>query len=134
MNFVAKAFVRKYPSGRARGTKQPVTMILMLVEGDVPSLVDEAVHELQVRDIGEVLQVSVCGVEPTEQFRGYRADQILTELLQVNATEPLPHFQRDRIWIMNMALLLYQVCIHHGPQQKKIIVLLMEKYMLAAPI
>lgn len=76
--FFGKAFARKH--AKARGTTgRPVTMILVLVDGDVPSLTDEAMHGLQICDTGGSIQISITGMQPTgERFDGLRADQVLT--------------------------------------------------------
>lgn len=77
--FAGKAFVRKFPVESA-GTGKPTTMLLVLVEGDLPSVTDEAMHGLRIEDANGFLTLSVAEAQPTEEFVGLRADQVLTSM------------------------------------------------------
>lgn len=67
-----RAFVREY-------TDQ--TLVMLMVFGKLPSLLDEGIHVLKVLDDGDdVLTLSVEHVQPTDgRYEGYRVEQLLTE-------------------------------------------------------
>ncbi len=77
--FAGKAFVRKFPAGKAQ-TGRPTTMVLLLVDGDVDQLTDEALHGVHIVGHGHYLEMTIETVQKTEKFRGHRADKIITTM------------------------------------------------------
>ena len=85
---LGKAFVRKFPRGdRTNRTDKPVTMVLLLVDGDVTSLTAEAMHALHIIDDDGLLTINVlkaqqgcCDRHPEGPPKGLTTDQILTHM------------------------------------------------------
>jgi len=67
----ARVFARKQSNGEQ-------TMILMVVaDGCLDSLTDEALHDCTVLEVDGTLTISVDAAEVTGDFYGLRADQVL---------------------------------------------------------
>ena len=69
-----KAFVRKWPN--IGPSKKGVTMVIMLIDGDVDTLTDEALHRVTYLDH----QWSLSQPQPTDAFKGMDASGIVREL------------------------------------------------------
>lgn len=75
-----KAFVRKYLDPPRTAGKQPLTMVLLLLVGDAPSLTDEALHALTIVDSDGALTLVIHEVEETDRFKGENAAGILVRM------------------------------------------------------
>lgn len=77
----AKAFVRKFPANSGK-TGRPITIVLMLIDGDAGYLQDESIHAVGLSQIGEgmcALNIAAA-VSTGDKFDGLRADQVICEL------------------------------------------------------
>lgn len=81
---VAKAFVRKWPDAPNPHGGKGITMVLMLVSGDVKALADESVHAVRMSDAvdseGGMCLLSIEGRRPAPEFIGCDASGIIRQL------------------------------------------------------
>ena len=69
MIYPARMFVRKQ--------REDQVMILMVIAGNIGNLVDEALHDVTVLDMGDTLTLSIEATEKISDFNNLKADQIL---------------------------------------------------------
>jgi len=74
-----KAFVRKRPTNLQTG--RPVTIVLLVVDGDVSMLADEMLHTLRIVETEcELICVVGENMGPIPEYERLTADEIITRM------------------------------------------------------
>ena len=79
MPYIARAFVRKYPSSKKYKRPFTQTVVYLIIAGDVEGLTDEALHDCYVEDYDGTLILNTTDREVQKHMLGWRAEDILTE-------------------------------------------------------
>ena len=74
--FGGRFFVRKFKGGI--GPKRPVTAVLLLIDGDVPSLTGETMYKTnKIIDVAETLTIGTQKPESVGKHEGWLFEDIL---------------------------------------------------------